>query len=378
MKRTLILALLLLGLIACSSSGPGSPDPPPPPPSRPFLLGSSQWPPSFDASQINRMFALKRAHMDLAVFHQVAGVPWPQVDAGQPLPNRVLAEWRSVRSQADPGQRFYLALTPLNDARSGLADLATEQTDHAPLPPEWAALPLNHPRVKAAYLAYCRIAIQEFKPDFLAIGIECNMLASLNPTGWAQFLDLNHAVYAQLKQEHPNLLIFVTIQYEYLQGFLTESQGKQALQQQAVQEVMASSDLLALSLYPYGPWVAPQVPASYLDALWPLSAATGRPVAIAETGFPSKPFTAFGFTFQGSPALQDHYLALLLDQAQTHRMAFLVNWVAVDYDKLSEQLPPDLQELLRVWQYDGLWDSSDSPKAALTTWDAALAKPYKP
>ncbi len=377
MWRHLFPGLLLAGLLACGGGGSGPP-PPPSPPSRPFLLGSSQWPPSFDTAQIERMYASKRAHMDLAVYHQVEGVPWIQAGAGQPLPARVLANWRSVRAQAGQGQRFYLALTPLNVARSGLADLATEQSDHAPLPPEWAELPLNDSRVKAAFLAYCRAAIGELNPDFLAIGIECNILASLDPARWAQYLDLNHSVHAQLKQERPTLPVFVTVQYEHLQGYPSESQGKQALQQQAVREVMASSDLLAISLYPYGPWVAPEVPASYLDPLWPLAAATGRTVAIAETGFPSKPFTAFHYTFTGSPVLQDRYLSMLLDQAQAHRLAFVVNWVAVDYDKLTAQLPPEAQELATVWQYDGLWDSSDLPKPALATWDGVLAKPYRP
>lgn len=323
------------------------------------------------------MYASKRTHCDLAVYHQVEGVPWPQMAQGQPIPDRVLGNWRRVRSEAGSSQRFYLALTPLNIARDGLADLATQETDHAPLPPEWAGLALNDPKVKAAFLAFCRTALLEFRPDFLALGIEVNMLASLDPGKWAKYLDLYRSVRTELKREHPALPIFATVQYEHLQGYSSESQGKQALQQQAVRDLLQDCEALALSTYPYGPWVAPEVPASYLDGAWAMAASTGRPVVIAETGFPSAPFTAFGYNFPGSPALQNHYLKQLLEQAQAHGMGFVVNWVMVDFDKLVDQLPPADQELARVWEFDGLLDSAESPKPALALWDAALARPYK-
>jgi hypothetical protein len=369
------MALLFLALLAC---GGHSSDPMPPPPTRAFLMGSSQWPPSFDLPQVERMFAFKRTHMDLAVYHQVEGVPWVDLDAGNPIPPRILSNWRWIRAEASASQRFYLALTPLNFARNGLADLSNQAADHSPLPADWASLPLNDPKVKAAYLKYCQTAIQEFKPDFLAIAIECNMLASLNAAGWTQFLDLNHSIYAELKKTHPDLPIFDTVQYEHLQGYSDASVGKQAIQQQAVRDLMQSSDILAISIYPYGPWVLPQVPASYLDGIWSTAASTGKPTAIAETGFPSAPFTAYGYTFSGTPALQDSYVKLMLDQAQAHRCRFVVNWVSEDYEGMLPDLSPDMQEIAKVWVFDGLLTSSEAAKPALAAWDAALAKTYQP
>jgi hypothetical protein len=344
---------------------------------RTFLLGSSQWPPAADFDAIDRMHEFKREHNDLAVFHQVAGVPWVELAAGKPLPARILDEWESVRDARGKDQKMYVALTPLNAGRTCIADLATQASDHEPLPADWQDAQFDEQRVKDTYLAYCERAIEVFEPDYLAIGIESNILLSNDPAAFEQYLALNAYVYDALKQKHPDLTVFVSIQNEHLIGVIKESEGKQKEQEQAVRDLMKSSDALGLSVYPYGPWQRDPVTEEYFATALRIAKETKRPIAIVETGFPSRSFNAYGITFAGSPQSQREYIDTLLTLAHKERMLFVVNWVTVDYDKLLAVIPDDMQEASRYWAYTGLQYADETGKPALGVWDGWLAMPYE-
>ena len=54
-------------------------------------------------------------------------------------------------------------------------------------------------------------AIDYFEPDFLAIGIEVNLLVTNNPAVWDVYLELNQFVYGELKILYPDLPVMVSL-----------------------------------------------------------------------------------------------------------------------------------------------------------------------
>ena len=99
--------------------------------------------------------------------HHIEGVPWTEALNGQPFPKALLDEWEGKKSATPPKGKVYLAISP------GRGDLKVADKG-GPLPRELAGKAYDDPLVMKAYLNYCRRAIEFFKPDYLAIGIEVN------------------------------------------------------------------------------------------------------------------------------------------------------------------------------------------------------------
>jgi hypothetical protein len=78
---------------------------------------------------------------------------------------------------APPKGKVYLAISP-GRGELKVADKA------GPLPMELKGKSYDDPLVMKAYLAYCRRAVEFFKPDYLAIGIEVNEIHNLGSKPW--------------------------------------------------------------------------------------------------------------------------------------------------------------------------------------------------
>src|SRR2546429_257010 len=79
-----------------------------------------------------------------------------------------------------------------------------------PLPPPWDKEPLNSPRVKRAFLNFVLRAIENMRPDYLAIGVESNMLLSRDQSKWRQLKELHRDTYMAVKKVHRSLPVFFT------------------------------------------------------------------------------------------------------------------------------------------------------------------------
>lgn len=89
----------------------------------------------------------------------------------------MLDVWEGKKLATPPRGKVYLAVSP------GRGDLKV--TDKAaPLPEDLNSKQYDHPLVMKAYLNYCRRAIEFFKPDYVAIGIEVNEIHDLGPKQW--------------------------------------------------------------------------------------------------------------------------------------------------------------------------------------------------
>ena len=102
----------------------------------------------------------------------------------------------------------------------------------------------DDPLVMKAYLNYCRRAIEFFKPDYLAIGIEVNEIHDLGPKTWHAYVALHKHVYAELKKDHPDLPIFAS-------WTLHNMFKKRGAMLEDWKKLMPHNDLVAVSYYPF-------------------------------------------------------------------------------------------------------------------------------
>ena len=301
----------------------------------------------------------------------IGGIPWPEALAGKPFSKDVQ---NSLATVLPPGKRLLLSISPLNMDRSGLA-LYWGETDNQPLPQEWSELPLDSPQVRKAYLAFVLHAVAKMKPDYLAIGVESNVLLSVNALKWKQFKTLYRETYSAVKRQYPDLPVFFST--DVLHYLKLASDARDADQQAEVADLMQQSDLFAMSLYPHMSHDVPRpMPADMLN----FATKFGKPVAVAESGMTSRDveLKSFNLTLFGSEADQKRYLELLLQTAQRDGYAFVINFATTDFERLCDRLPPPMDDIGRIFCYTGMQTSDLKPKPALAVWERYLKMPHSP
>jgi len=329
---------------------------------RPFYMGCTPWPPDLTNDAVRRVYSFIRNNADLIAFHFDGGVPWPEALEGKEFSQHLRNDWEFRRSQVGPNQAVYVAITPMNFDRNALAPY-WGKSDNRPLPKAWRKYGFNHPNVKEAFLAYARRVIEHFRPDFLAIGIEVNILLSKAPGKWNDYLELNRYVYEALKSEYPDLYVFATVQYEHLRGIEEESKANLKLQAPGVAELMKYSDLLALSTYRYG-LDHNRLGEDYFQTALQF----GRPLAISECGAMSEGVEIFGRRLRATPKDQADFIELILRKAQELKFLFVINWLAIDYDKMLGKLPKPAREVAKAWVHTGMVTADGQEKPALAVW----------
>lgn len=335
---------------------------------RPFSMGFNRWPPAATAAGLQRMNRFLTRHADLTLIHLDSGVPWPEALAGEPFSDHVRDDWAGHRSAVPAEHQLLVAITPLNMDRNGLAAYRGS-SDNQPLPAAWQDRPLDHPDVIDAYTKYSRETIEFFQPDYLIIGIEANLTLNHSRELWQQYRTLHQHVYQQLKADHPDLPVFASFTYPDMKGDRDDAAAPEH-HQQAVAELLPHNDLLGLSVYPYSYIYGGDgsLPPGYFD----LAASYDLPIAVAESGMPSRPFTFGGTTFPFKVEHQTNYMRSLLQHAHEQEFEFVVNWAPLDFEALLQEFPPELRELGSVWAYTGLENSDGCEKPALQVWDAWL------
>ena len=401
--RTGLISSLIFGgaiallLAACGGSGGGRGDDDAPPPlSRSFYMGFTPFP--YDADPVtvptvvDDIYAKLASDADMVLHHLEEGIPWNAALADDlltpassvfPYSNHIRLDWETRVGKTPAGHRKYLAITPLNLARNSLApwrDTANEQGLQPPFDTHAANGDFNAQDVKDAYLNYCLRVIEYFEPDYLAIGIEVNLLRkNTDAATWAKYLELNQHVYSALKTAHPDLPIFVSVSpVEMLSGyvgppaeFAGDPDGYRAVQLAALADLLLHSDYYAISLYPFMTvYFASDFPADMFAQIFALS---DKPTAIAETGMLAENLTAFSITFAGSETKQHDYLQSLLEAANANDLRF-VNWfVLQDYDRLCVFFGGCSDDEV-LWRDTGVYDGDGNTRPSYAVWKDYLAR----
>jgi hypothetical protein len=286
--------------------------------------------------------------------HHIEGVPWAEALSGRPFPEALLEEWEGKKSATPPGGKVYLAISP------GRGELKLAEKA-GPLPNELTGKPYDDPLVIEAYLNYCRRAIEFFKPDYLAIGIEVNEIHDLGPKTWQAYVALHKHIYAELKKEHANLPIFAS-------WTLHNMFKKRGSMLEDWKQLMPHNDLVAVSYYPF---FVPD--ADRLNALdWMLAEFDQyeKPYAMVETNDAAErlPLPSAGVVIEGTPQRQEAYFRKLLALAHERDFAFVISFVHQDYDALWEKITAFSPELFIAWRDCGLVDENGKARPAFQVW----------
>lgn len=328
-------------------------------------MGFTRWP-SDNTTAARTLADLRLATQgDLAVVNLAGGVPWPEALSGAPFSAQLDAE---LGYRPPAGHRLFLALSPLRATRDGLAPYWGASAN-LPLSAEWQARSLLDLEVKTAFLNFAIRAIDRMQPNYVAIGVESNVLLSRAPAQWEAYKSFHRYVYTELKRRYQGLPIFVTIDILHLNAWVPGAQRE--LQYREVTALVAMSDLFAIASYPY---LAYAVPQSIDNDFFGFARGFGKPIAMATTTYTSQNVTVFGVPYFGSEALQQDYLEKLLGQAHRDRYEFICWFAASDSEALAAKFPGASGEAARAWMYSGLYSSSGAPKPALAVWQRYRAR----
>ncbi len=333
-----------------------------------LYMGFTPWPYDLTEEAVRETYEFISKNGNLVAHHLDNGVPWQEALDNDAYPEHLKQEWSKRIANTPKGHKVFLALTPISFSRDAISPYWGESGDNLPLPKSWKGRQFNDQKVKKAFLNYTLRAVGAFKPDFLAIGIESNLLITNMPHKWKEYLELNAYVYEQVKKHHPSLPVFSTIQYEHLRGIEDESKANLDKQIPGVKKLMQHSDYLALSTYRYG-FIHPNPPD---DDYFEPAMQFGKKIAIAETGAMSETTLVMGLPLIASEGNQKEFISMVLKNARKHNFAFVVNWVSRDFDPMIKKLPSEFRSIAKAWVHTGLVDADGEEKAAFAVWKKYL------
>jgi hypothetical protein len=339
------------------------------PATRPFAMGFTRWPADLTPEGVATAQKFAELHGDIVAVMFIGGIPWPQAFEGKSFPKDVQ---NALADRPSNNNKLFLSISPLDRDRKGLAPYWGE-TDNQPLPKPWDKEPLNSPRVKKAFLNFVSQAVKTMRPDYLAIGVESNVLLSRDSPKWWQLKELHRETYSALKKMYPQLPVFFTTEVLHYKRLARDA--KQSEQEKEVAELMRYSDLFAMSLYPYMSLETPRpLPEHFLD----FARRFKKPIAVSESGMTSRdvPLKSYGISLLGSEAEQRDFTELLLKTAARDKYEFVINFASTDSDRLVNRLRPPLDDLARIWAFTGIQTSTGRPKPALAIWDSFLKAKY--
>ena len=365
--RRLALAVLVSVLLtlACGSQPSPAASAGPPEPSvfdsEQTAYGFFPSPPEATLESVLTHFQALGDHADFVLIQP--NIPWGELVHGtDPEPQRLT----DVRNQVTLAHQNGLDAIFIVDPLNGL-----NRREFMGLPEGWEASFAN-PEVRAAFNHFALWIAAEFQPRYLGLASEINTYADAHPDDFANYLSLYHEVYAAVKDESPETMVFVTFQWEDLNNlFPTSAEGRSPYQMNwdQVEAFEPQLDLWVISSYPF---VAFQSGAEIPDDYYtPLLSRTEGPLAVAEGGYTSRPVGPFPGTDQD----QVDYLSAIHSQIGG-RLRFWVYLLLNDFNPESyaeamRQNGLDDEDINTLGMFNavGLRESDGSPKPALQVWD---------
>jgi len=127
---------------------------------------------------------------------------------------------------------------------------------------------------------------ERYKPEYLGLGIEVNILYEKSPSDFDSFVSLYSETYDAVKAVSPNTKVFTVFQLERmkgLQGGLFGGTNNPDNAQWQLLERFPKSDLVAFTTYPDLIYKSPsEIPSDYYSEI---AAHTSKPIAFTEIGW---------------------------------------------------------------------------------------------
>lgn len=333
-------------------------------------MGFTHWPADLSEDGVTVARDYAQARGDIVAISFIGGIPWPEAFDGQPFSKNVQ---ENMNQRPAPGQKLFLSISPLNKDRRELAPY-WGNAENQPLPKPWDKESLNSARVKRAYLNFVLRAVDAMRPDYLAIGVESNMLLSREGGKWRQLMELQRDTYTAVKKVHKTLPVFFTTEVLHYKRLARDSKGSP--QEKEVGEMMRYSDMFAMSLYPHmSPEVPHPLPSSFLE----FATRFKKTIVVAESGMNSRnvELKSYGTILRGSDADQRQFTELLLKTAARDNYEFVINFATTDSERLVAKLRPPLDDIARIWAFTGMQTSDKHPKPASAVWDGFFRAKYE-
>lgn len=326
-------------------------------PPRSFMMGISTLPRELNAASYQEAFDLAATSGEIVLIQRAP--PWanflPGADVSDDTAKTTASEKRAL---ADGHLRLFFAIDP--------TDSATGRDRLADLPPSLAGRDFGDAGVRSAFISYATYVALNYKPAYLALGVEMNLYYDKNGDDLENFKTLYAEAYDRVKQISPDTQVTVTFQYEDLQGLMPTAEEHYE-EWPLVRAFDPKLDVVAISTYPSFAFpTAAAIPKKYYSQL---RAFTDRPIIIAETGYASEPGPQ-GVN-SGSEGEQAAFVRRVLDEAQALDILAVI-WFAAWDPAYAEDSSFD------VFRHIGLLRTDRSEKPAWSDWATAARRPYRP
>jgi hypothetical protein len=355
-RSALIGAALSCALLAYACRDGSNGDRPSPEGSpRPYMLGFSTLPRELNARSYQEAIQFAGTHGDVVLIQR--NVPWsefaPGGTVGDATAQSTKSERRAVRAEK---LKLFYAIDP--------TDGATGRDRLGGLPQDLTGRRFDDADVRAAFTSYASYVALNYKPDYMALGVEMNLYYEKNRDDWDNFRSLYAEAYAAVKDASPRTQVTVTFQYEDLQGLLPREDAHFAEWQ--LLRHFDPIDFVAISTYPGFAFDDPTaVPSTYYKQL---EAFTDKPIAFAEMGYSSARGTQD--LNSGTEQRQVDFLRRALSEAESMPLEFAI-WFAIwdpQYAQGTEYA---------AFESIGLRRADDSEKPAWQVWAQSARRPYE-
>lgn len=325
-------------------------------PPRPFEMGISSLPLELTDDGYVRVMDLAVQAGEIVLVKRTP--PWEEVLPG----GRISDETASITDQErslirERGLDLFFAIDPTDPLDRGRL---------AGLPERLRGAGFAHPDIQHALLSYAEYVVKNYRPRYLAVATDINLYARIHPDDFEAFLGLYSAIYDAVKKSSPETEVFVTFQYEDLNGVLPTVE-QHPPDWDLVDRFGDRLDLFAISTVPSLAYQRVKaIPADYYTRA---QRRTGLPLAIAEMAYSSGPGRR-GLNL-GTEPLQEEFLVRVLLEAEALKMRFVV-WLA------AWDLPYATEPPLDTFRYVGLRREDGSPKPAWEVWERTVRRPLQP
>ncbi|MBI5287778.1 MAG: hypothetical protein HY873_02270 [Chloroflexi bacterium] len=348
-------ALLPLALSACDR-GSGSDEQPSAGNPRAFAMGISTLPRELNAQAYAETFELAADAGGMVLIQRTP--PWqdflPGASVGDETTTTTAAEIDAIDAN---DLTLFFAIDP--------TDGATGRDRLAGLPASHEGRDFSDPDIRAAFASYAEYVVINYRPAYLALGVEMNLYYQENQEAFEDFISLYEETYDRVKSTSPQTQVTVTFQFEDLQSLLP-TEDRHFPDWPLIARFEDRMDVMAISTYPSFAYArATDIPDNYYSQL---RGFTDKPIVIAEMGFASEPGETMN---SGSETEQSAFVARILREAASLSMPAII-WFAAWDPAYAEGTA------FSAFQHIGLLHTDGAEKPAWSTWRTAALRPHHP
>jgi len=321
---------------------------------RSYMMGFSSLPAALTESAYLETYDIASAHGEALLIQRSPA--WadflPGAKISEQLRSQTLAQKNATSTR---GLELIYVLDPFTpETRMGLHGL----------PDSHHGQTLSNIELRDALVADALFVARNFRPAYLVIGNEINVVFERDPKSYSEFVSVYSELYDAVKRAVPSVRVLTSFQYEEFLGVVPWLPSHTA-RWNLLKDFEGRLDQFGVTSYPSFAFTnARKIEPSYYEQI---RDHTDLPIAFVSVGYAS------GAGREGinstTPAEQRRYLQRLLEDADNLNISLLIWLIARDLSYLTTA-PENLASELGLHQADG------TPKEAWDAWLKAYKRPY--